>query len=280
MANHFQRVRILGTGLLAQDRESLTVFRVAGGWIAELHCDVPKMPVQVGNRPSAFALDSDLALQGSLVGGAGGLALAEPLESHAEVVAERQRPRIVRTEFLGAAGIQPTERTGDSLRQDAGLLLLLERVQRASQRDHRVQGALVPRAVELLMHVHELPPAAPRSLQLSNFALLPGQTPHRLDGFLGLRAEAPVLRFVQPSVGATGVVVGLHPGQDTDQALESPDGVRFVGTERRGAGLGQLAESGRCPAQVAELFEIPGQVADRPERGRMLEAQNLLAAVE
>jgi len=74
--------------------------------------------------------------------------------------------------------------------------------------------------------------------------------------------------------------VRLHLAQDSGQALDSPDRVRLVGAERPGAGFGKLAEAGSGATQVSELFEVPREVADSPQRGGMFVAEHLPTALE
>jgi hypothetical protein len=74
--------------------------------------------------------------------------------------------------------------------------------------------------------------------------------------------------------------VGLHLAQDAGQALKRPHRIRLIGADRVGASLDQLAETRRSGTQLTHLLQVPGQVADGPESGRMIGAQDLLPAVE
>ena len=279
-ADQLEGVRVLGAGLLAQDRQRFAVHDVGCGRVSKLQSHIPKMAAQIAHRPAAFALNADLAFDGRLVGDAGGLELAEPLQREAEVVAQGEGARIVGAKRLRAVGIQPTQRTGNSLRDSSRRLLIAEVVERLRQPDEAIEGAFVAGPVDLLVGVNELLPARAAGLQLADLAELPGQAAQGVERLVGLRTQAAVLCFVQPGIGAPGVGVGLHLAQDAGQALESPDRVRLVGADRAGPGVGQLAEEGRGATQIPELLLVPGQVADCPQRGRMLGAQDLLAAVE
>ena len=78
----------------------------------------------------------------------------------------------------------------------------------------------------------------------------------------------------------TGVCVRLQLAQDTGQALKSPGRVGLVRADRPCPSLGELAESCCGATQVAELLQVPGQVAYGPEGRRMVGAEHLLTAVE